>query len=171
MPNYYDNIDYVSEMKMKEENYTKEEKTAQKETNWWIRLGFYAHHPNAVAMYLKPFTKMAEKWIEDHRDAVANGEPVALQHQRCIAIMAIGMRNRGGWGASDAIPTLIQTHNRMEADLQQRIVLMEYRKQAELQTRMKAVEGATKCDKCKKTGVKLNPHGVWDLCNACTKKN
>lgn len=169
MPNYYDNIDYVSEKKMKEENYTKEEKTAQKETNWWIRLEYYATHPNAVGMYLKPFTKMAEKWIEDHRDAVRLGEPVALMHMKCIANMAIGMRNTGGWGASDAIPNMIQTHKRMEAHLQQGIVLMEYLKKAELQTRMRTVADMFKCDKCKKTGVEIRPHGVWDLCDACIK--
>jgi len=172
MPNYYDNIDYVSEKKMKEENYTKEEKTAQKETNWWIRLEYYAKHPHAVGMYLLPFIKMAEKWLNDNRFALARGDPVTLSLMRCIALLAIRMRNTGGWGANDAIPQMIQTHKRMEAELLQRLVLEEYRKEGERCTRVRAAEtthGATKCDKCKKTGVKLNPHGVWDLCDACAK--
>jgi hypothetical protein len=178
MPNYYDNIDYVSEKKMKEENYTKEEKTAQKETNWWIRLEYYATHRYAVEMYLNKFIKMAEKWLNDNERLLARGDAVTLTRQRSIAQMALGMKNRGGWGANDAIPKMLQTHKRMEAELEADLlhayVMEEYIKEAELQARMRAVEtthGATKCDKCKKTGVKLNPHGVWDLCNACTKKN
>jgi len=27
-----------------------------------------------------------------------------------------------------------------------------------------------KCDNCKVVGVKLNPHGIWDLCDGCSKK-
>ena len=27
-----------------------------------------------------------------------------------------------------------------------------------------------KCDKCKAVGVKLNPHGIWDLCDKCSPK-
>jgi len=26
-----------------------------------------------------------------------------------------------------------------------------------------------KCDKCKAEGIALNPHGVWDLCDKCSK--
>jgi hypothetical protein len=149
MPHYYDNIDYVSEKKMKEENYTKEEKTAQKETNWWIRLGFYAQMPHAVGRYLLPFIKMAEKWLKDNERLLARGDAVTLTHMRCIAQMAIGMQNTGGWGANDAIPNMIQTHKRMEAELETEAeleadllhayVLEEYIKEADLQARMRAV--------------------------------
>jgi hypothetical protein len=39
------------------------------------------------------------------------------------------------------------------------------------QTRQEEVQRMScgKCDKCNAEGVRLNPHGVWDMCDKCSK--
>jgi hypothetical protein len=128
MPNYYNHADYVALKDMR--GWNKDNKAEQIEINWWIRLEYYATHRDAVAMHLNKFTTMVEKWLD------GCGAHIPKMQVDRIARLAIGMRNRGGWGEGSSVPNIIK--NYQDRENLHETVLNFYREQGELNTARRA---------------------------------